>query len=81
MTKVQRLRENILSQDYYKRRLQKYMKQEEYWKDFEQFRCEEFFVGRESARINRAIYRKEMQRVRAKIRWYHNKMQENHGNK
>lgn len=75
MNKYGRLRKKISSQNYYKERLVSFMKQEEIWEHFKKFRCDTFFVGRESARVNKAEYDKRIRRVRAEVKWYAKKLQ------
>lgn len=74
MSRIRNIRKKILSPNYYKSRLQQFMEQEKHWTDFLHFKCEEFFVGRETAMINKMLYNKEISRVRAKIKWYRNKV-------
>lgn len=75
MNKYGRLRKKISSQNYYKERLVLFMKQEEIWEYFKKFKCDTFFVGRESARVNKAEYDKRIRRVRAEVKWYAKKLQ------
>lgn len=76
---VARARDEIHFPGYYQRRLWEIAKELEYWNDFEKFECSKFFRGSLKAKLNRRKYNKAVSRLRAKAKWYENKIEEGYG--
>lgn len=71
---IKKLRKRIKEKGYYEYRLRKFASRGQELKDFYDFECSDFFVGRATASLNRVYYYKRSRKVDARINWYMNKL-------